>query len=48
MLGAKDDIGDGFDAGDGLIPRDEVNDVVEGGRVARLWGCRVGWEWWWW
>lgn len=44
MLGAKDDVGDGFDAGDGLVACDQVDDVVEGRRVARLRGWRVGWQ----
>ena len=40
MVGAEDDVGDGFDARDGLVSRDEVDDVVE--------CCGVpGLRWWW-
>lgn len=44
VLGAEDDVRDGFDAGDGLAARDQVDDVVEGRRIPRLRWWRVGRE----
>ena len=41
-LGAEDDVGDGFDARDGLVARDEVDDVGEGCGVFGFGGRGVG------